>query len=256
MVDALNKNRKKTTLHSLTIVETLAELDSATFATVAEEVGLAKSTTYAHLETLREAGYVVKEGERYRLSLEFFHIGGSLVSKKPYYHMIERKVHELARTTGERAQFIVEENGRGIYVVTSVDAPSAVQADVHLGKWVSLHTTAAGKTILANLPRERVESIVEAHGLPAETEHTITDIDHLFEELDTVAERGYALNRSERLNKQWAIGVPILGPHGEVIGSLSVSGPENRMKGERVETELSNTLLGVANEIEINIAHT
>lgn len=255
MTDARNQNLKKTTLHSLTVVETLAELDSATFATVAEEVGLAKSTTYAHLETLRTAGYVVKEGERYRLSLKFFHVGGSLVSERPYYHLIKRKVHELARTTGERTQFIVEENGRGIYVVTNVEGPSAVQADVHIGKWASLHATAAGKAILANLPRERVESIVDEHGLPAETEHTITDIDDLFEELDTVTERGYALNRAERIPKQWAIGVPILGQFDEVIGGLSVSGPEHRMNGDRIDDELSNTLLGVANEIELNIAH-
>jgi DNA-binding IclR family transcriptional regulator len=255
MVDAPNGSLKQTTLNSLTIVETLAELESATFATVAEEVGLAKSTTYAHLETLRTAGYVVKEGERYRLSLEFLHVGGSLISTKPYYTLIEQKVRELAQTTGERTQFIVEENGRGIYVVTNVESPSAVQADVYLGKWVSLHTTAAGKAILASLPRERVESIVAAHGLPAETEHTITDRDRLYEELDTVADQGYACNRSERINKQWAVGVPIVGPTGELIGGLSVSGPEHRMNGDRIADDLSGALLGVADELELNIAH-
>lgn len=255
MTEGTNRGLKQTTLRSLSIVETLEALDSATFATVAKEVGLAKSTTYAHLETLREAGYVVKEGERYRLSLEFFHIGGSLVTRKPYYRMIKAKVRDLARMTDERAQFIVEEDGRGIYLVTDAESPTAVQADVYLGKWVSLHSTAAGKAILASLPRARVEAIISERGLPAETEYTITDREALFEELDAVSERGYAYNKSERVPKQWAIGVPVVGRHGELIGGLSVSGPENRMKGERISEELPSTLLGVANEIELNLAH-
>lgn len=250
-----NEDVKTTTLNSLRIVETLEELGTATFATVADEVELAKSTTFDHLETLRNAGYVVKKGERYRVSLEFFHIGGRLVSREPYYPLVKAKVRELAEMTGERAQFIVEENGRGIYIVTALESQSAVQADVHIGKWVSLHTTAVGKVILANLPRSRAESIITERGLSAETENTITDRETFFEELDTVAERGYAFNKAERIEKQWAVGVPVVGRQGEIIGGLSVSGPENRMKGERISSELPSTLLGTANEIEINLSY-
>lgn len=246
---------KRTTLNSLAVVDALLDLESATFPEVADAVGLANSTTYAHLETLRSKDYVVKEGERYRLGFQFLHVGGWLASSRPYYRLIKAKVGDLAELTGERAQFIVEENGRGIYLITDAESPTAVQTDVYVGKWASLHTTAAGKSILGSLPRERVEEIVDGESFESMTPNTITSREALFDELDTVAERGYALNRGERIERQWAIGVPVLGQQGAVVGGLSISGPENRMKGERLREELPSQLLGVANEIELNLIH-
>ena len=251
-----SENLKKTTLRSLTVAETVMRLDGATLAEIADELDLAKSTAYSHLQTLRERGYLVKEGETYHVGMQFLHVGGYAASRKPYYRMIRAKVRMLAQSTNERAQFIVEENGRGIYLYSDAESPGAVRTDVRLGKWASLHTTAAGKAILANLPRSRVEEILDRHGLPAETERTITDRDELFEALDRVRERGYAYNRSERLDKQWAVGVPVVGESGEVVGGLSVSGPEHRMKGEQFEQELPAMLMGVANEVELNLAYS
>lgn len=256
MLTDTTEGLKKTTLRSLAVVDTVQERDGATLAEVAEELGMATSTAYSHLQTLTETGYLVKEGERYHLGLQFLHVGGAAVGRKPYHGMVREKVRYLARTTEERAQFIAEEGGRGIYLFSDAESPTAVRTDVRLGKWVSLHTTAAGKAILSELPRHRVEAIVERHGLPAATPHTITDPADLFEELDAVRERGYAYNRSERIEKQWAVGVPVLGPDGEVVGGLSVSGPEYRVREEGFQSEVPRLLRGVVNEIELNIAYS
>jgi DNA-binding IclR family transcriptional regulator len=255
MVENRTETLKQTTLHSLSIIEALKRLDSATFAEVADAVGLANSTTYDHLETLRSEGYVVKEGERYRLGLQFLHVGGRVVNRIPAFRMLTARVRDLAQSTGERTQFIVEENGRGFYVITDAESETAVHTDVHLGKWCHLHSTAAGKVILANLPRERVEAIVDEHGLEAKTPHTITSKAELFESLEAVRERGYAFNKGERIEKQWAVGVPVIGPHDRAVGGLSISGPENRMKGEPITETFPSQLLGVANEIELKLAH-
>lgn len=41
-----------------------------------------------------------------------------------------------------------------------------------------------------------------------------------------------------------------------VIGAISVSGPANRLRGDRFREELPDTLLGVINEIELTIAYS
>lgn len=41
----------------------------------------------------------------------------------------------------------------------------------------------------------------------------------------------------------------------EPLGSISVAGPANRMKDDYLETELPELLLGVANEIEVNLTY-
>lgn len=249
-------HRKKTTRRSLTIAETLMELDGASLSEISEELGLAKSTAYAHLETLRDGGFVVKEDGIYNVGMQFLNLGGYAANRKVGYKLAEEKVRIVAETTNERAQFIVEENGLGYYVFIDSASETAVVTDVRPGKRSYLNTTSAGKAILANLPRERVEEIVDVHGLPARTEHTITDPATLYEELERVRERGYAHNKSERVERQWAIGVPIIGEGGTVIGGLSVSGPEYRVKGQRFDEEFPSLLLGIANELELNLAYS
>ena len=44
-------------------------------------------------------------------------------------------------------------------------------------------------------------------------------------------------------------------PDGSLLGSIPVSGPTQRMKGERFEEEPPNLLLGTVNEVELNIAY-
>lgn len=246
---------KKTTVRSLQIVEVVKEAQGATLSEVADELGLAKSTAFTHLETLRGFGYVTKDGEQYHVGMQFLHVGGHAVHRRPEHRMVKAKVRMVADDTDERAQFIVEEGGRGIYVFTDAESATAVKADVWAGKWVDLHSTAAGKAILANLPHATVEQVIDRHGLPARTDSTITDRDELFEELERIRERGYAYNRGERIEKQRAVGVPVVGKFDEVLGGLSVSGPEHRLKGERFEADLPNLLLGVANELELNLAY-
>lgn len=249
-------DRKKTTQRSFEIAETLMALEGAGLADLVEELGLAKSTVYAHLETLRESGYLVKEGETYHVGMQFLNLGGHAATRKRGYKLAREKVRMLADVTDERAQFIVEENGFGYYLFSDSESQTAVETDVRPGKVTHLHTTAAGKAILANLPPARVEAIVDSRGLPASTEHTITDRAALFEELERVRDRGYAYNKSERVAKQWAIGVPVLGTEGDVLGGLSVSGPEHRVKGERFDDEFPGLLLGVANELELNLTYS
>ncbi|WP_254546761.1 IclR family transcriptional regulator [Halomarina pelagica] len=236
------------------IIESLKELDGARVTELADHLGLAKSTVYSQLFTLRKRGYVVKEGDRYHLSLEFAHVGEYTRTRRPSYELAGRKVAKLAEETGERSQFIVEEHGRGIYVHRETGA-NAVRTDSAIGGHVPLHATASGKAILAHLPDERVDGIIEYRGLPRQTDHTITDEATLREELRAIRERGYAFNQEENTERLHAVGVPVRLPDDRVLGAISVSGPTYRMKGERLEEEVLDLLLGTANELELNIAY-
>ena len=157
---------------------------------------------------------------------------------------------QLARETECRAVFVVEENGRGVYMYT-YSGKHAVWKYSTVGKRFHLHQTAAGKAILSQLPRERVIDIVEEWGLPASTENTTTDRSVLLEELDAIEDRGVAFNNEEQLNGVKAVGVPVDDSDGRVVGAFSVASPANRMTKDRFNEEIPKTLLGVANEFEL-----
>lgn len=250
--------RKSTPLKTVTqafdIIEYLKRHGGADISEIAEHFELPKSTVHGYLSTLHDIEYLAKHDGEYYVGLRFLNLGGHAATRKQAYKMARPKVKELAEATEERAQFIVEEFGRGFYIHMDT-GNQAVETDVRIGKIASLHTTSAGKAILACLPESRVQAIIQKHGLPICTPNTITDQDTLFEELETIRNRGYAQNDGERITGTRAVGVPVKGPESHVIGAFSVSGPAHRLKGSWYEEEIPDLLLGTANELELNLAY-
>jgi DNA-binding IclR family transcriptional regulator len=132
---------------------------------------------------------------------------------------------------------------------------SPIQTYAREGGTTELHYLAAGKSILAHLPEEERAAIVGDGPLPAKTEATITDPDGLLDELAEVRERGFAFNIGEAMEGLNAIGTPIKRVGDGVYGAISLSGAANRLPKEQLKEEYAERLLGIANEIEINIRH-
>jgi DNA-binding IclR family transcriptional regulator len=240
----------KTTETTLEVIEALEALDGARVSELAEELGMAASTVHAHLATLEKHEYVAREGDEYHLGLEFLSLGNYVGYRKRAYETAEAYTEQLANETECRAVFMVEEHGWGVYMFT-YSGEHAVWTYSTVGKKVPLHVTAAGKAILAKLSDAEVEAIIERHGLAAETENSITEPDELFAQLEEIRERGYSFNNQEQLEGVKAVGVPVTDNNDRVIGSFSVASPANRLDDAEFEKELPNTLLGIANEFEL-----
>ena len=240
---------------TLRILETLKRMDGAGVTELAKELDQPKSTVHNHLSTLEQNEYVVKEDDAYRIGLQFLDFAEHVRSRTRIHEVGCPLVGDLAAETGELAHLLTEEHGRGVYLCRE-EGSDAVQLDTYPGMRVHLHCTALGKAILAYLPDERVDEIVDRHGLPGRTAQTITDESELRSELETVRERGYAVDDEERLAGLRCLAAPINDPHGRPLGAVSVSGPTSRMEGARFETDLPEQLLGVANVVELNINYS
>lgn len=238
-----------------TLLERIKERGGATLPELTAELDLAKSTVHRHLRTLEELDFVVRDGDEYRVGLRMLDFGIHAREKQDVFHEATDTVDELAAETGEKVWLITHEHGRSIHLYGATGKRS-VRTPAREGEQGYLHQLAAGKAILATFSRERVERIVDEHGLPAATDRTITDTESLFEELDAVRERGFAFNRGESIPRLNAVGAAITDDEGEAVGAISVSGPSNRVKGDFLTEELPDLLLGVTNEVEINLSYT
>lgn len=244
----------KTTKTAFDIIEFLRKEDGADLTAVSEEIDLARSTAHAHLQSLLNSGFVAKEDGQYYLSLRFLDLGNYVQNRKEGYRIVREKTEMLADNTGERAQFFVEEHGLGVYLAKAT-GEHAIPGDPGVGKRAYLHTTAGGKAILAHLPRSKAEELLAAFDLARLTQHTITDPDVLLDELDQIADQGYAINKEEALMNLHAVAVPVTNPDDSVLGAFSISGPSKRMDDSRLNHELPKLLLGVAEEVELTITH-
>ncbi|WP_411968932.1 IclR family transcriptional regulator [Haloferax sp. YSSS75] len=248
------KNPVKATQRTFEIIHVLQEEDGARLTKLAEKLDMHKSSVHNYLRTLQELDYVVQEGDEYRVGLRFLTMGSFARSRYPVYDVAKRQVRDLADQTGELANLLVEEHGRGVYLYR-IRGEEAVRVDSFTGSRVHLHNTALGKAILAFLPEERVDEIITHHGLPSTTDSTVTSRKELMEELESVRERGVAFDRQERLQGLNCVARPIISNSDEVAGAISVSGPVSRMKGTRLEEEIPNKLEEATNIAGLNITY-
>jgi DNA-binding IclR family transcriptional regulator len=98
-----------------------------------------------------------------------------------------------------------------------------------VGRRTSLHSTAAGKVLLAfasNAERERLL----ARPLVRETDRTIVAVDELRTELRQVRTRGFAQTQEELEDGLNAVAAPVRYADGQIAAALSVSGPAFRVR--------------------------
>ncbi len=237
------------------VIETLHQLNGAGVSELSEALEMPKSTVHDHLQTLTEAEYLVNENGTYHVGARFLELGGFARSQMKLYQVASPEIKKLAEETGEHANLMIEEHGKGIFLNKS-KGPDAVNLDTHIGKRVHLHTTALGKAVLSRESEEVVDEIVDRHGLPGVTEKTITDTEELKHQLATIRERGYAIDDEERVIGMRCVAAPICDEDDRPIGAISVSGPTNRFDESTFNAEIPKSVLSTANVIEVNMTYS
>lgn len=243
----------KTTEKSLKLVSKLRELEGARIHELTDEMKMTKGAIHNHLSTLRQQGYVRQEGNVYHMSLKFLTLGGYVRDTIPLYQMARPKAIQLADETGMLVNLATEENGKGVYLYQA-RGEYAVNLDTHVGHRIRLHNIGVGKAILAHLPRERIDEIIDRWGLPEATENTITEKENLLDELETIQERGVAFDREERTSGLACIAAPVQNDD-RVLGAISVSAPTQRLGGGSFDDEIIGEVVSTANEIELDLKY-
>ncbi len=245
------KNTIGATNKTLRIIEELKRRNRAGVTELADALDMSKGTVHNHLSTLQDHEYVVKEDSTYRLSLRFLEFGEYTRQQTKLLEVAKSEVDDLAQETGEIANLMIEEHGRGIYICIS-KGENAVNLDTHVGTRQYLHTSAVGKSILSKLDDEQFKRVIDRHGLPAETPNTVTSEEKLLEELDEIREHGVAFDGEERVEGIRCVAAPITDNEDNLLGGVSVSAPSTRLKGDRFRQEIPEKVQHVATVIGIN----
>jgi len=249
------KHPVSTSQKTIRILDALHGLGSAGVTELASAVEMNKSTVHNHLSTLKSEDLVVQRDDEYMLGLRLLEFGGRARDQRSLYEVATPEIERLADQTGELANLVVEEYGHGVYLVCE-QGDKAVNLDIYPGVRRLLHVTASGKAILAHLPTERVDEIIEHHGLPAKTDQSITDRDVLLDHLQEVRDQGFAVDDEEHINGLRCIGTPILTDDGTVLGAVSISIPVTRMDDDRFYNEVPDIVRSATNVIELHIQNS
>jgi DNA-binding IclR family transcriptional regulator len=184
------------------------------------------------ISSLAWRGYVEKNAEtsRYRLGHRSLSLGASSERAFDYAVTARRELERLAREHHLNGFVSVLRGGRAIYVL-AIQADGPVAIKVSPGSEMPLHSTSAGKVLLAALSDAEARKLLGTRKLVAITPHTVTDPAALVASLARVRRQGFATVNEENIPGVLSVGAPIRDRSGAVVAALSVAFPKYLASG-------------------------
>lgn len=247
------KRNIKTAIRVFNIIETLQELDGATFTELSEHIDMSEGNLYDYLATLTHLGYLSNKNGVYNLSLQFFDLGISARNQFSILSKSRSTLKQVAEKSGAAVWLVVEEGGKVVYLGRELGEQS-IETHERLGKHEYMHCLASGKAMLAFSSDEYVQNVIDRHGLPEKTPASITTVDELKAELSEIREQGYAINEHETVEGVSAVAAPIVA-NDHVYGAIAVAAPVARLKNETYRQEVIELVNTASNEIELRLTY-
>jgi IclR family acetate operon transcriptional repressor len=213
------------------LLETIADNDGImSLSRLAAESNLPLPTIHRLIRTLVDLGYMRQEPSReYSLGPRLIRLGES--SSKMLTVWARPHLKNLVNRFEESANLAMLDGDQIVYVA-QVQSQQSMRMFTEVGRRVLPHSTAVGKAIMVNLPRERVRGILARTGMPKYTEQTLTTPEDFEKALDWTAQHGYGIDDAEQEAGVRCVAVAV--PGIESLLAISLSGPTERMSHKAI----------------------
>jgi len=225
----------------LTLLEVISDhSEGISLAELVKQTGIAKTTVFRTLETLKERQYVMLDNitERYHLDLKSLELGIKGLMNVNLVEVSIPYLKQLSAKTSETCFLGVYNSGYVVYLYKS-EGTLSIQTNARLGARLPAWCTGIGKSLLAFQPQEEIDQVLKQPLTPF-TENTIVDRVVLYETLADIRLKGYSLDNEESEEGLTCVARPVFNYTGSIIGAISVAGPTYRMlrKIDEVNEEL------------------
>lgn len=229
----MKKDQISSVVRALQILECFASGRSEwTLKELTQELDLPSTTIFRQLSTLVDCNYLVQDPGRksYRVGAQLLQLSGAVIG--------QTDLRQAARPVLERLSGLVRETvnlstliDHDIFYLDKVEQYRSVICHTRIGSRVPAYATSCGKAMLSYASESVIDEYCEwMRGCPPLTSATISDPEVFRRELAETRLRGYAMDNGEIETGLICIGAPIFDAFRRVTASVSVAGPEFRMK--------------------------
>ncbi|MDN5351147.1 MAG: IclR family transcriptional regulator, regulon repressor [Clostridiales bacterium] len=221
---------------------------------IADYLDLNKSTIHGIINTMKDFGLIDQneDNQKYRLGLKLVELGSLVLKNLDIREVANPVLKALCEEVNETIHLGVLD-GYEIVYIDKMESTQSIRMFTTIGTRYLAYCSAIGKSILAYKALDDIERYLPPK-LERFTEHSLTTVDAIIEELKRVKSRGYAFDMEEVVEGLRCIGAPIYNHEGKVVYSISISGPIGRMTDERMET-LATKIKAAALEISKRIGY-
>jgi DNA-binding IclR family transcriptional regulator len=232
-----------------------ASRDGLALRDVSARLEAPKSSLLPLLRALTARGYLAQgRAGDYRLGPGALDLGAAAPAQRELVEVARPAVADLMRRTGETVFLgTLSSDGTSIVYVDKIESDHIIRYAGGVGDRRPLHATSSGKAILAFLPPEEREAILESLSLARHTERTVTSLPALRASLAEIRKAGVCVTIDELVPGASGIAAPIFDRYGRVAGACAIGGPTDRVR-PRLRT-LSTEVRTTARAISARLGH-
>jgi DNA-binding IclR family transcriptional regulator len=223
------------TLKAMSVLEALVRAPKPpTLSELMQVTGLPKPSLHRTLALFEDAGFVQREptGRAYAVGPRLAALGLSILSNDAVATLRRAILRQLVVDVGETCNLSMMRKGEVVYL-DRCEADWALRLHLPVGSTVPPHCSASGKLLLAFLPQEDRDALLQALPLPRYTDHTITDRTLLARELDLIVATGYSVDDEEYVLGVACVAVPVRPGDGPVVAAVAVHAATARLPLQR-----------------------
>lgn len=237
---------------ALEVLDAFRQSEELTLAEITERVGLNKSRVFRLLHTLAEYGYIERNEDAMRYSLGVKLLERAACVRRDLRQLALPYMRQLHGLFNETINLGVLSKEQILYI-EMLESSRPIRMAEAVGSRSALHSTALGKAILAYLPEEELNDLLIPARFYKYTEHTITNLKMMKDELESVLQRGYAFDDRENDSEGFCIGAPFFNEVGRPMAAISVSGPYDRIQA--ASDDICKELLRICGEMSKKLGY-
>ena len=206
---------------------------------LAYKTGYNKSTVHRLLSTLVSLNVIHQnENEKYRLGSKLFELGNRVSLYQSLITITNQPIKNVALEIQETVLLGTLKDHQ-VFYINKADSLQGLKISTSIGSYQPIHATASGKLLLAFSSSEMQDDYFKNNTLNSFTQNTITKKNELKNSLQTIQNQKYALDLEEFELGLICIAIPIFNKKGNIIASLSASGPSSRFRIENVQNYIA-----------------
>lgn len=205
--------------------------NGASVKTLSETLMMNKPIISKNLAAFEEMGYVIQDPvtHTFRLGTKLLYLSHKMTSSLDLYSIARPVMAELNRQTEETVNLALYSiSARNLVYIGTIDGNHKLRLTNAVGTSPNLTSSAVGKALMAFLPAQELEQVLEKTAIRPRTRYSINSQSELMEQLDITRRRGYAISNEETIEGVLGVAAPIYGVDAQIIGAIAVTGPKMR----------------------------
>ncbi|MDM5232184.1 IclR family transcriptional regulator [Lysinibacillus pakistanensis] len=237
---------------AMTIAKVLATETSENSLSISElsaKCDLPLSTLHRILKAMIKQGMIEQDEQtkQYRLGTIWMELGLQVYDTMDYISKIRPELERLARKV-EESVYLSKPAGLDTIIIERIDsAANPIRIYDQLGIRIPMHIGAANKAILAAMPVDQANEIMEQL-MPHE------EIAEFKAQLAIIRQQGFAISHGERTAGTSSIAVSILNGFGEVVGAVSIGFVSFNVSPEHIQN-LTDSLVETGRRVSAKLGY-